>query len=209
MAYHGRKLFDPGKDGVGRYVSRRGAAFGICPSCGARRLVTRLAWNRASRPQCACGAYLEPSRQSQADRNLAVRDKNAVASHGSCVICHGTLSRYNEQATCGSVRCRRAYDAIREHFLSRSDGFTDIEWTESLEDHPSGFKFKGCVRFWTRTLRKVDAVVSAPPLPQASAIRPKDTPTCRSPRAEAELAWMQQIIAAGRTAEAAQAQKTP
>jgi hypothetical protein len=200
MTHNGRKLYDPGKGGVGGYVGRRGAMFGICPSCGGRRVLSRLAWSRASRPQCSCGAYLEPSKQSQAEYGLTVVDKHAVVPHESCVICHGTLSRYNQQQVCGSVRCRRAYDAIREHFVSKSDGFTDIEWTESLEEVPQGFRFRGRIRFWTRTIRQFDVVVNAAPIPQAT-IRPKDSPTCRSPRAAAELAWLQQVVAEGRKSQ--------
>jgi len=211
MTYNGRRMYDHGKGGIGGYVVRRGAMFGICPSCGVRRVLSRLAWGRASRPQCACGAYLEPSKQSQAEHGLSVVDKNAVAPHEICVICHGTLSRYNKHTICGSVRCRRAYDAIREHFLSKSDGFSDsfakIEWTESLEDRPAGFRFKGRVRFCTRTIRKVDIfAVALPADSQAATARPKDDPDCHSQRVSLELAWLQQVVAEGRKA---QSQKMP
>lgn len=90
---------DYGGDSRGGWQPRCKSTWAVCPSCGQRQLISKLAWSRRSRPMCAaCGALLEPNKTYAAAHCLATKRPDAVERH--CALCGKKLSASNQDDVC-------------------------------------------------------------------------------------------------------------
>lgn len=86
--------------------SQEGAHRGICPACGAQRMVSPNAWHRRCRPVCACGEPLVPSARAQ---RLETDLRCAAPSHDGrrCRECGCKLRSGNLDVLCGPCSCKK------------------------------------------------------------------------------------------------------
>jgi hypothetical protein len=98
---------DYGGNSGGRRFLTKGATYGMCESCGLRRIYPVKAWHRRTRIVCPrCGDYIRPSVQAQTRRpEITTVDKHAPVVR-CCITCGAKLNSRNKSDCCAPCTSR-------------------------------------------------------------------------------------------------------